>query len=428
MVIIDLDNFKNVNDTYGHLFGDTLLTRIALEVSGLFRGSDVAARIGGDEFLIFLPDIPQRTLVEQRSTTLIHTIEELFNGQLKNCGLSCSVGISFTPDHGTAYQELFQHADKALYQAKSLGKGRFAIYEPMSAVTSYSSKISRKIDSDEQPQWNRNSLAHFVFEMLYESSDVEETVRSLLAIVGKQSNVSRVHIFENDANDASCSNTFEWCNEGVPSEIDNLQKLCYDTDLPGFESLFNEQGVLYCADIRTLPEPIRGIVEAQGIRSILLCAIHDNGRFKGYVGFDDNSRVRLWTKEQIDLLVFLSQIISTFLLKKRIQDQTAVTLNDLRSVLNNQNAWVYVIEPETYRLHFINEQAKAFASNAAHDFPCYQALMGRNEPCEHCPIRNSSRTAVFDNPHLGRKVRATADTVHWKGAMEWLVTCHEILP
>lgn len=428
MVIIDLDNFKNVNDTYGHLFGDTLLTRIALEIGGLFRDSDVVARIGGDEFLVFVPDIPQRTLVEQRSTTLIHTIEELFDGQLKSCGLSCSVGISFTPDHGTAYQELFQHADKALYQAKSLGKGRFAIYEPMSAVTSYSSKISRKIDSDDQPQWNRNSLAHFVFEMLYESSDVEETVRSLLAIVGKQSNVSRVYIFENDASDTTCSNTFEWCNEGVSSEIDNLQKLCYETDLPGFASLFNEQGVLYCADIRTLPEPIRGIVEAQGIRSILLCAIRDNGRFKGYVGFDDNNKVRLWTKEQIDLLVFLSQIISTFLLKKRIQDQTAVTLNDLRNVLNNQNAWVYVIEPETYRLHFINEQAKGFVPNAAHDLPCYQALMGRNDPCEHCPIHVSGRTSVFDNPHLGCKVRATADTVHWKGAMEWLVTCREIQP
>ncbi len=136
LMIIDLDNFKTVNERHGHLFGDIVLTRIALEISGLFRSSDVVARIGGDEFLVYLPEIPRRELLDLRGTQLIERVKKIFDGQLSECGLACSVGIAFAPDHGKAYKELFQHADCALYSAKRAGKSCYVIYDPEDAPKS----------------------------------------------------------------------------------------------------------------------------------------------------------------------------------------------------------------------------------------------------------------------------------------------------
>jgi len=420
LILIDLDNFKPINDTYGHLFGDSLLTRIALEISGLFRDSDVVARIGGDEFLIYMPNIPQRSLIEKRAEKLISTIENIYDGQLKGSGLSCSAGIAFSPDHGTVYQDLFQHADRALYQAKNSGKGTYAVYEPMTAALAYSANRT-SIDSDEQ-QWSRDSLAHFAFEMLYESSDLEATINSLLAIVGKQSNASRVYIFENSFGDTHCSNTFEWCNEGIEPQIDLLQDVSYDEDIPGFRELFSEQGVLYCPDIRDLPGPVRAILEPQGVKSILHCAIMDGGKFRGYVGLDDNNGTRLWTKEQIDLLVFLGQIISIFLLKDRIQKLTDITLEDMRLALNSQRDWIYVVDSNNHQLRFINEGAKKLTPDASVGLPCYQILRGRDTPCDNCPIEHPEGIR-FHNDYLGLDMYGSAELIHWKGKREWLVTC-----
>jgi len=322
MVIIDLDNFKMINDHYGHLYGDTLLMRVADEIRSLFRSTDVTARIGGDEFLVFLPNIPHPNLVESRCQTLIDAIHDIRQEHNQDIQLSCSVGIALTPNHGTAYQELFQAADRALYQAKKQGKGCFVVYEPeMSGYMDSITMINRKIDSDEVVGVINNDLALYVFNYLYESGDVEATIQSLLEIVGRQMDVSRVYIFENNADNTACSNTFEWCNDGIAPEKDNLQNVSYITDIPNYDKNFNEYGIFYVPDVQELPQHLRDILEPQGIHSLLHCAIREKGKFRGYVGFDDTETVRLWTKEQIETLTLLAKIISIFLLKYRMQNQ-----------------------------------------------------------------------------------------------------------
>ncbi len=321
MVIIDLDNFKQINDSYGHLYGDTLLMRVADEIRNLFRNTDIMARIGGDEFLVFLPNIPHRALVERRCQTLIEAIYSIRQEHSQDLQLSCSIGVAFTPDHGNAYQELFQAADRALYQAKNQGKGCFVTYESEMSGYINSTMINRKIDSDEVVGVIDNDVALYVFNYLYESGDVEATIQSLLEIVGRQMDVSRVYIFENNENNTACSNTFEWCNDGVEPEKDNLQNVSYVTDIPDYDKNFDEYGIFYVPEVQKLPQHLRDILEPQGILSLLHCAIRDKGKFRGYVGFDDNSNVRLWTKEQIETLTLLSKIISIFLLKYRMQNK-----------------------------------------------------------------------------------------------------------
>ena len=152
LMIIDLDHFKYVNDQYGHMAGDSVLIQCAKEIKHLFRPIDVVARIGGDEFLVLMKDISDRKLVEQRCSQLISAFRGILQPYLQAHTLSCSIGASFSPEHGTSYYDLFVAADRALYHAKALGKNQYAFYNSTIASlhpTQFPSAVNDQIDSNE---------------------------------------------------------------------------------------------------------------------------------------------------------------------------------------------------------------------------------------------------------------------------------------
>ena len=126
MFVLDVDYFKNVNDTYGHIFGDEVLKRFAELFVALFDINDVIMRLGGDEFVILLKDISHAAIMK-KAGKLIREVQKLkFSGTTYLA--TCSVGICFLPENvsGYTYQQLFENADWALYQAKKNGKNRYA--------------------------------------------------------------------------------------------------------------------------------------------------------------------------------------------------------------------------------------------------------------------------------------------------------------
>ena len=170
---------------------------------------------------------------------------------------------------------------------------------------------------------NDDSLLRFVFHSLYQSLDINTTITELLAFIGTRFNVSRVYIFENNHDNTNCSNTFEWCNAGITPEKENLQNVSYITDIPGWPDVYDERGVFYCTDVRELAPAIRNVLEPQGIKSMLHCAIMDRGVFRGYVGFDECNSNRLWTQGQVSTLKFLAEVLAVFLIKQRTLDKLA---------------------------------------------------------------------------------------------------------
>ena len=128
-------------------------------------------------------------------------------------------------------------------------------------------------------------------------------------------------ISKNDEENAHCSNTFEWCNVGIPPEKDNLQNLSYETDIPNWQYVYEKNSILYCTDIEELDPVIRGVVEPQGIKSMLHCAIMDQGVYRGFVGFDECTANCFWTQGQVTTLQSLAEMLAVFLVKQRTLDR-----------------------------------------------------------------------------------------------------------
>ncbi len=435
LLVIDLDNFKQVNDQYGHMFGDIIITQAADEIRRLFRTDDIVGRIGGDEFLVLMKNIPSLELLQARLEALIRVFSTTLHDRVPEADLGCSVGVSLYPQHGRTYADLFRQADQALYKAKARGKNGYQIYDASSAAALSPQKraaTSTPIDSDRSEAFTIDKLIQYTFQQLYSSGDIEQTISNMLELVGQQMNVSRTYIFENNADNTHCSNTFEWCNNGVSAEIDNLQDLSYTTDIPGYRDNFNEQGIFYCPDIKKLPKEQYDVLEPQQIKSMLQCAITDNGVFRGFVGFDECKSNRLWTQKQIDALIFFSEILSTFLLKKRAQDETECRAQNLSSVLENQNTWTYVIDPDTYKLLFVNERTKQLSPAIGVGAHCHSCIMGLDQPCPGCPAKQlhhqkHSYRYIY-NSVLDLHAHVEGACIKWNGTDAYLITCREAKP
>lgn len=130
VLFIDLDGFKNINDTKGHHIGDKLLQIVADRLTSSIRGSDVAGRLGGDEFVILLPDLNNTADIESIAHKVSHTVSEPMelasNFTVK---ISASIGITLYPEDADNASELLMNADLAMYEAKSQGKNRYAFYQ-----------------------------------------------------------------------------------------------------------------------------------------------------------------------------------------------------------------------------------------------------------------------------------------------------------
>lgn len=130
LIFIDLDDFKGINDTLGHFFGDSLLISVGERLKSVVRDSDFVGRVGGDEFVVFLKGIPDESAALERANLLLDSLrrEFIFEGTTRK--IKASLGISIFPEHGSTYQDLIKKSDVALYASKKKGKNVATIFIP----------------------------------------------------------------------------------------------------------------------------------------------------------------------------------------------------------------------------------------------------------------------------------------------------------
>lgn len=127
LFVLDIDNFKTVNDSLGHSAGDCIISEFAEELQVQFHGSDIVGRIGSDEFIILMNNYGDLYMLTRKLERFCAKLRLKNFGKHQHCSISCSIGVALYPDHGTSYTELYENADQALYYAKGHGKASFHI-------------------------------------------------------------------------------------------------------------------------------------------------------------------------------------------------------------------------------------------------------------------------------------------------------------
>ncbi|MEG2170683.1 MAG: diguanylate cyclase [Erysipelotrichaceae bacterium] len=438
LLIIDIDDFKLVNDGLGHLFGDAVLVEVANSLHDMLDKEDIIGRIGGDEFLVFLKSYQSFAEVEKLANSIIDLIRNLRFGFDQFITISCSVGISLAPQDGRTFKELYQKGDNALYQAKHLGKNRYVLYNEQffNEITcgnhnQLASLIRSQIESDHSLENNDHMLIETIFKVLYQASDIYTAVEIILKLVGEKYDVSRTYIFEKKDN-FGYMNTFEWCQEGIKPKIKELKyEPIQDPNGNIYADLFNEEGIFYCRDFSKLNYDSEQRKVNREIKAVLQCAIMEHGVLKGFVGFDECRENRYWTQEQINALTFISRVLSTFLLKTRIQEQLIQESEGLLKILNNQMSLVYIIEKGTYRILFLNKKLKEFEESAKSGVKCYKAFMNYDHPCPNCPLNqlsNQNDNATNEVWNVKKQVwgLVNATSILWENQDAYLISIIEI--
>ncbi|WP_431646977.1 cyclic di-GMP phosphodiesterase [Enterobacter hormaechei] len=179
VVYLDLDNFKKVNDAYGHMFGDQLLQAVALAILSCLDGGQTLARLGGDEFIVLATDTSQGAL-EAMASRILTRLRQPFRIGLIEVYTGCSLGIALAPQHGNDRESVIRNADTAMYTAKENGRGKFCVFSPEmnQRVFEYlwlDTNLRKALDNDQL-------LIHYQPKMTWRGE-----VRSLEALVRWQS-------------------------------------------------------------------------------------------------------------------------------------------------------------------------------------------------------------------------------------------------
>jgi diguanylate cyclase (GGDEF)-like protein len=147
ILMLDLDRFKIVNDTLGHSVGDELLKAVGQRLSSMMRKSDTISRIGGDEFVLVLPQISQIDDVTKFAQRILGAFQEPFVFGKNRLQVTTSVGIAIYPDDGTDIENLLKNADSAMYWVKEHGRSKYKYYRDDDVVNSDSSDRRVKVVS-----------------------------------------------------------------------------------------------------------------------------------------------------------------------------------------------------------------------------------------------------------------------------------------
>ncbi len=204
----------------------------------------------------------------------------------------------------------------------------------------------------------------------------------------RASQVSRVYIFENYRNrqgEHLMSQTYETVKDGVSSQMENpkLQAITYFPEYERWwDNLSNKKPIKGL--IADFPEQEKPALKEQNILSILVLPIFVDGGYFGFIGFDDCEEERRWSQDDIRLLKTGSDLIGAYLSRKKVKEKLKKERKLFLSVLNNISEIIYVVDPATYEILFINDYFKRILGKNPVGQICYQELQGFDSPCEFC--------------------------------------------
>lgn len=308
-VMLDLDHFKDVNDNYGHMFGDEVILNVARIIKEIVGKKGFVGRVGGDEFFIVLKGIGSEIDELRPVLRSIRTqIEWAYKGRLGGIKLTASIGCASYPKDSDNYDELFKLADRCLYYAKTKGRNRFIIYtkalhgglEEIMTVNN-SIKITRTVSSLQ--------MLEFVTDAVTRLNDWRESaISSVLKEMPNYFRVDQIMLYD--------LSTGELLYSVEPTEQCDDNICCYFNEL---KPAFRESNVLYYGDSLNLKIPYPGFYEymqKNEYYSLIIYSIKDKGEITHLAVAYTKGRYEKWSDAIINFMSIIFKTIGDKILNE----------------------------------------------------------------------------------------------------------------
>lgn len=328
LLIVDVKGFQNINKRLGHVFGDGVLSNIAQAIKWTFQKSDIIARIGGDDFLIFIKNMDNIEMLQEKVALLQKLFENTYAGELHEIKISCNIGIATYPKDGSLFENLFKNADSALFAAKQKEEGNCAFYDPFSMEIKnvekdqyyHSYEIERR-----KIYTNGNffrEITNFALHIMSETKDVGSAIKLLLDKVGKYYQCEHVYILERNKENKLIP-SYWWHKDGGLGSSKHFIEIDLNESVGMEDAHFDEDGI-FKVDNTALydgEEKIKKIIALMEAKAVLQCAFYEEGIYKGCVCIGDSEAVHYWKQEEIGTLITITKIISFYLLKLKVSEK-----------------------------------------------------------------------------------------------------------
>ncbi len=371
MLIMDIDNFKSLNETMGRVFADTIIQAIAEGILTCIRKEDFAGRVGGDEFLIFLKERTKEEVIDV-AMQLNQMFYDMYTGDENSVRVTGSTGIALYPKDGKNYAELFCKADEAMYIMKQRGRNWYHFYNKADEEEFNPSLRKGRYQFDTYAHfpdaygYNR-VIATFAFDVLTSTKNLPSGMNVLLDRIGKTYSLDRIRLMWINYENRAFEVKYMWQDKIVvlPKEplthghFASMEELCQG---------FGDTGVIEVAEVKEeemIPDMYNSCLELD-ITAFISCGVYnEQNELCAYIGFECASGKREWTKEERDTFCCVTKIITHFLLVHADYKQSSKEIERLSNYDKVTGLYLYTnFKTEVSRVMSIAQTGKLAIVNS----------------------------------------------------------------
>lgn len=378
MFMIDIDDFKSINDRIGHLLGDSIILQVANKLKSLFGSGSVLGRVGGDEFVGYVPNIGQAEIIDT-ARLILATLSQITYGVDNKYSVSVSVGVSRFPLDDRTYSGLYSCADLAGYYSKINGKNTFSIYNKVTMDWNEMRYVEERNVSD--PIYE-TSFIKYIFQLLNDSKNRDNALEQVMVLVAKKFNASRCFYCTYNNKKIKCE--FDWFVNG---DNDKMKDLLPRFESPEYLRKYQGDGIYYRSDISKATKDSVPFLNKAGIKSFLHCALLRANVVVGFIAFESQD---IYSEIDFAMLGVISKMITEFILQSENNARLKSSNLMLNNILDSCNKIVYVIDSKTNKLLYFNSEFKNAYPMAKEGRKCYEILSKRDAACAECCFGGAS--------------------------------------
>ncbi len=393
LMIIDIDNFKSINDTFGHLYGDAVIKQLGSSLRSIFQKSDILGRVGGDEFFVFLRNYKQNDVLEQKAVQVCNEFRKTYEQNGLTVNVSASVGIA-TTNNSFKFEQMYKMADIALYNTKAKGKNNYSFFtgneelKYQSVRTAIeSSKESASDLSGSLKEFKENIKEH-IFDVVEGTKVADYTIQSILQLICAQFKFQSGYVCKFEYAKSEIVRICNWQN--TDKNINATSEKITLFEVSELFAKFEQSNLIV---MNPLKQNIKlNSVESKDVFKYVF-ALKNKKSLLGYICFeakqgDDaiNTRIK-------DNVFDVCQQLSSIIINQFLLESVVSAKQNAENVLNNLSRPVQVCSPSHFKPLFMNDAAK-IQNVKKHSEKCLKPAKG-GEVCENCPMQKAEQNSGF---------------------------------